>query len=187
MKTTSLIVLTMSWAALMPATGSATPSSTASQRSSPEASVSPARGHPGDAGRADVSDDGKHLADRSTSGLHPERHRASTPNHAPSRAGLTSANRPKQLPNNRQRSPRGNATNLEGSGSSRDAGKGGLMPGETARNTLASRTSSAVWTRGPSLNVVQHRGTGPAVLSGSVNADRRNNGAINGTRMNRKP
>ena len=187
MKTTCLLFLTMSWAALMPATGYATPSSTASQRSSPEASVSTASGHPGDAGRADVSDDGKHLADRSASGLHPEQHRTSTTNHAPSRAGLTSANRPKQLPNNRQRSPRGNAMNLEGSGSSRDAGKGGLMPGETVHNALASRTSSDVWTGRHSLNVVHHRGANPAVVAGSVNSDRRNNGAINGTRMNRKP
>jgi hypothetical protein len=34
---------------------------------------------------------------------------------------------------------------------------------------------------------VRHRSPNPAVVAGSVSSDRRNNGVINGTRMNRKP
>jgi hypothetical protein len=181
------LFLTMGWAGLTQGTGYAVPATPAYQQSSAQSSATTASGRPSARGRADASDDGKHSAVGSTSRLHQEQHRAPTTSHPPSRAGLTSANRPKQLPNSRQGSLDEKAMNLHGSGSGkfRGAGKGEL--GETVHNASASPTSSADWTRAPSINVVHHRGTSPAVLSGSVNFDRRNNGAINGTQMNRKP
>jgi hypothetical protein len=184
-----LLFLTTSWAALTQGTGYAIPAIPASQQSSAQTSATTANVHPSERGRADASDDGKHLAVGSTSRLHQGQHRAPTTNHPPSRAGLTSANRPKQLLDSQQRSLDGKGMNLQGPGSGkpRGAGEGELITGETVHNASASRTSGDVWTRGPSLNVVHHRGTSPPVLSGSLNADRRNNGAINGTGMNRKP
>jgi hypothetical protein len=183
----SVLFLTMGWAALTQGTGYAVPTTPASQQSSAPSSVTTASGRLDAPGRADASDDAKHLAVGSTSRLHQEQHRAPTTNHPPSRAGLTSTNRPKQLPDSRQRSLDGKAMNHQGSGSGKPWGAGKGELGETVHNASASPTSSADWSRGPSPNVVHHRGTSPAVLSGSMNADRRNNGAINGTRMNRKP
>jgi hypothetical protein len=184
-----LLFLTMGGAGLTQGTGYAVPATPASQQSSAPSSATIASGHPSDPGRLDASNDGKHLTVGSTSRLHQGQHRAPTTNHPTSRAGLTSANRSKQLLNSQQRSLDGKVMNLQGPGSGKPTGavKGELIPGETVHDASASRTSSDVWTRGPSLNVVHHRGTSPGVLSGSVNADRRNNGAINGTRMNRKP
>ena len=103
------------------------------------------------------------------------------------------ANRPKQLPNSRRRSIPGNAMNLHQPGSDKSgaAAKGGLIQNETANNALPVRPPSAVRPRqrvSPSLNNVRHRGPNPAVIGGSAgNSNSRNTGAINGTRMHRKP
>jgi hypothetical protein len=117
---------------------------------------------------------------------------ASDPNHPPSRAsltGLTQANRPKQLPHSRQRSIPGNAMNLHQPGADKSGGalKGGLIHNEIVNNALPVRTQSVVRPAVLSLNNVRHRGPNPAVVGGSVSSDSRNIGAINGTRMNRKP
>ena len=74
-----------------------------------------------------------------------------------------------------------------GSDKSGGAAKGGLIQNETVHNALPVRPSSVVRPTAPSLNNVRHRGPNPAVIGGSANSDRRNTGAINGTRMNRKP
>ena len=113
--------------------------------------------------------------------------RASDTNHPPSRASLTKANRPQQLPNSRQRSLPGNALHQPGSSKSSGAPKGGLIRNETVNNALAVRASSVVRPTVPALNNVHHRGPNPAVVGGSPNSHGRNTGAINGTRMNRKP
>ena len=122
---------------------------------------------------------------------------ASDKNHPRSRASLTAANHPKQLPNDRKRSIPGNAANLHqsGSGKSGAAAKGGLIQNETARNAMPVRPPGTVRPTAtmlnPSLNNVRHRGPNPAVVGGSaggsVNLNSSNAGAINGTRMPRKP
>jgi hypothetical protein len=118
---------------------------------------------------------------------------ASDKNHPRSRAGLTAANHPKQLPNGRKRSIPGNAANLHqlGSGKSGAAAKGGLIQNETASNAMPVRppgiVRSTATTLNPSLNNVRHRGPNPAVVGGSAKLNSSNTGAINGTRMHRKP
>jgi len=107
--------------------------------------------------------------------------------HPPSRASLTKANRPKQLPNSRQLSLPGNALHQPGPDKSGGAAKSGLIPNETVNIALAVRTPSVVRPTVPPPNNVHHRSPNPAVVAGSVNSDSRNTGAINGTRMNRKP
>jgi hypothetical protein len=74
-----------------------------------------------------------------------------------------------------------------GSTLSAGAAKGGLIPNQTVHNALAVRTPSVIRPTVPSLNNVRHRGPNPAVVGGSANLHSRNIGAINGTRMNRKP
>ena len=110
-------------------------------------------------------------------------------NHPRSRASLTKANRPQQLPNNRQRSTSGNAMNLHQPGSDKSGGAAKADSSRTKQPTtpcLFGRQVSSDPTV-PSLNNVRHRGPNPAVIGGSANSDTRNTGAINGTQMNRKP
>ena len=82
-----------------------------------------------------------------------------------------------------------------GSDKSGAAAKGGLIQNETVNNALPVRPPGAVRptaaSLNPSFNNVRHRGPNSAVVSGSAggsaNLNSRNTGAINGTRMNRKP
>ena len=122
---------------------------------------------------------------------------ASDKNHPRNRASLTVANHPMQLPNGRTRSIPGNAASLHqpGSGKSGAAAKAGLIHNVTASNAMPVRPPGTVrptaTTLNPSLNLspnnVRHRGPNPAVVGGSANLTSSNTGAINGTRMHRKP
>jgi hypothetical protein len=178
MKVTCLLflslIVTMSWAGLMPGTSYAAPSQQTSAESSATTLVA---GNPSKEQRYP-----RHASDK---------------NHPRSRASLTAAKHPKQLPNSRNRSVPGNVANLHrpDSGKSGVAAKGGLIQNETARNAMPVRPPSTVRstaaTLHPSLNNVRHRGPNPAVVGGSAggsaNLSSSNTGAINGTRMKRKP
>jgi hypothetical protein len=96
-------------------------------------------------------------------------------------------NRRKPLPSTR--STLGNAMNLHQPGLDKPGGaaKSGFIRNETVNNALAVRTPSVIRPTVPSLDNVRHRGLNPAVVGGSPNSHRRNTGAIDGTRMNRKP
>jgi len=189
MKTAYLLFLMIGWAGLMHGIAYAAPSSQASQQASPESATYTVSDHPHDAEHAAPADDGKHPVEGKTSDIHGDRGRASDTNHPPSRASLAKANRPKQLPNGRQRSLSGNAMNLHQPGSDKSGGaaKGGFIRNETANIALNVRTPSVVRPTVPLLNNAQHRSPNPAIVSGSENFHSRNTGAINGTRMNRKP
>ncbi len=194
MKTTCLIFLTMSWAALTQGTGYAVPSSPVSQPTSPESSANTASDHPRNPARRDAASprDGRHETGGKASDEQPDLRRASDKNHPPSRVsqtGLTKANRPNQLSNSRQRSLSGNAMNLHQAGSDKSgsAAKGGLIQNETVHDAWPVRTSSVVRPTVPPFNDVRHRGPNPAVVGGSANSDSRNTGSIDGTRMHRRP
>jgi len=163
----------------------------ASQPTSSESSANPASGHPGDPDAlhrdAAPADDGRHQAGGKASDERRNYGRASNPNHPSGSANLIKANRPKQLPNGRQRSLSGNALHRPGPDKSGGAAKGGLIPNETVHSALPVRTSSVVRPTPLSLNDVHHRSPNPAVVGGSSNLRSSNAGAINGTRMNRKP
>ena len=59
---------------------------------------------------------------------------------------------------------------------------------ETVNNALRARPPSVLRPTVPSLNNVRHRGANPAVVGGSVELKRQEiTGAINGTRMIRRP
>ena len=108
-------------------------------------------------------------------------------NHPPRRGSLTKVNRPRQLPRSRQRSLPGNALHQPASNKSGGVAKGGLIPNETVNNAWAVRTPSVVRPSAPSFNYLRHRSPNPAVVGGSPSSHGSNTGAINGTRMNRKP
>ncbi len=194
MKTTWLLFLSMSWATLTHGTGYAAPSSPASQQSYPGSSANTASDHPRDPAQRDAAPagDGRHPTGGKASDEQRDHGRASDRNNPPSRAsliGLTKANRPKQLPNRRQRSIPGNAMNLHQPGSDKSGGaaKGGLIRNETVNDALAARMPSVVRPTVPSFINVRHRGPNPAVVGGSALSHSSNTGAINGTRMNRRP
>jgi hypothetical protein len=111
---------------------------------------------------------------------------ASVTNHPPSRPSLTKANRPKPLANSRQRPMPGNVLHQPGSNKSGGATSRGLIRNETLRNAVPVRTSSVAQTTVPPKNNVRHRSPNPAVVTGSVNSNRSNSGAIDGTRVSRK-
>ena len=218
MKSTSLLFLTMSWAMLTHGTRYAAPSSgappTMKTREAPWSAVAaataflpPTLAHlpyePKAEGGSCCYRTPRRLrrsyfhdsaAAEPLGSIHPvdergDHGRASNMSHPPHRASLTKANRPKQLPNSRQRSLPGNLMNLHQPGSNKSGGaaKGGLFQSEPVNNALAVRTPSVVRPTVPPPNNVHHRSPNPAVVAGSVNSDSRNTGAINGTRMNRKP
>jgi hypothetical protein len=101
-------------------------------------------------------------------------------------AASQKVNRPEQLPNNRQRSIAGNPPNVHKPGSNRSATTARSVFG-AVNNALPVRTLNVVRPSAPSFNNVRHRSPNPAVVSGSTDFHSRNTGAINGTRMNRKP
>jgi hypothetical protein len=168
------LIAPMSCTALMPGTGYAVASQQASAASS---ATTPVAGNPSKEQRFP-----RHASDK---------------NHPRSRASLTAANHPKQLPNSRKRSIPGNAANLHqhDSGKSGAAAKGGLIRNETASNAIHVRPPGTVRPTAATLNLspnnVRHRGPNSAVVGGSAggstNLNSSNTGAINGTRMHRKP
>ena len=123
--------------------------------------------------------------------------RTSSKNHTRSRASLTGASRPQQLPNDRKHSVSGNATNLRQSGADKSGSdaKSRVIRNEALNSPLPVRPPSVVRPTvaslnnalNPSLNNVRNRGPNPAVVGGAANSYSGSTGAINGTRMTRRP
>lgn len=113
-----------------------------------------------------ASGDGK-ASERLSDGGRNGRH-GSDKNRPRGPASLTKANRLNQPHNNRERSTSANAVNLHAVSSNRSS-------------------PNVVRPAVPSLNNVRHRAPNPPVIGGAANSERNNTGAINGTRMNRKP
>jgi len=201
MKATCLLILAIGCAALARGTSYAAPS----QQASAESSANTASGrsnddHSHDSERAAPADDGKRQKEGTPvrQAYQPrDRRHASAKNHPRSRASLAAANRPKQLPNSRKRSLPGDAMNLHQPRSDKSGGaaKGGLIQNERVNNALPVRPTSVARPTvaslnnalNPSLNSVRHRGPNSAVVGGPANSTSSNTGAIDGSRMNRRP
>jgi hypothetical protein len=189
MKAACLLFLTVSCAALMPGTDYAAPSNPASQQKSLESAAKTVSDYPRDGEHAAPSDDRKHQKDGKTSDEQRDYRHASDKDPLRSRASLTKANRPKQLPNRQKCAIPGHAMNLHQPGSTKSGGarEDGLIQNGAVNNTQPVRPPSVVRPTVQSPNNVRHRGANPAVIGGSANSDSRNTGAINGTRMIRRP
>ena len=185
MKATCLLFLAITYAAL-PETAYATPSNPASQQTSSQRAANTASDHPRDAERTAPVDGGKRQKVGNPSDEQRD-HRVSGKNRPRSPATITK-DRPKQVPNNQERSTSGNAVNLHRPGSTQydRLAKGGLTQQETGNRAMPVRPPSVSRSTAPSPNNVRHRGANPAVIGGSAISDR-NTGAINGTRVHRKP
>jgi hypothetical protein len=187
MKTMCLLFLSISWAALTSVRGYAVPSNPVSQQTSPESSANTASDQRGLDEHAAPAHEGNHQGGGKSSDERRAYGWASGPNRLPSRATRPKANRPQQLPKSRPRFIPENALKQPGFDKSKVARIGGFIPNRTIHNTLPVRMSSVARPAVPLLNDAHHRGPNPAVVAGSMNSNRRNTGAINGTRMNRKP
>jgi|SRR5271169_5463004 len=188
MKTARLVFMMIGCVALMYGTGYAAPYNPSAQQRSSARSADPASDRPR-AEPAAAADGGKYKAGEKSPSERPSNRRASDKNHPTSQASLSRANRPNQIPNRQEHSASGNAMNLRepSSDKSASAAKGGLAQNETVNNALRVRPPSAARPTAPSLDNVRHRSPNSAVVGGSANAITTNTGAINGTRMNRKP
>jgi len=185
MKAACLLFLTMSCAALMQGTGYAAPS----QPTSAGSYANTAGDLPHDAEHTAGPDHGKRQKKENPSNEQRDPRYASGKNHPRSRPSLTAAKRPRQLPKSRRPSVVKKATNLHQPGSAKSDGvpPGGLIRNEKFKNTLPGRRPNVVRSPVPSLNNVRHHGPNPAIVGGPANSNIGNNGALNGTRMSRKP
>jgi len=178
-----ILILTMSRATLMHGTSWIAPS----QQTAAESSANPTSDHPDAAEHAAPVDKGKHEMVGKGSNAQRDPRNGSDKNHPRSHSSQTPANRPKQLPNGRKVSMPAMNFHQPGSDKSGVTAKGGLIQNETVNNALPIRSPSVVRPAVASLNNIRHRGPNPAVVGGSANSGSRSTGAINGTRMNRKP
>jgi hypothetical protein len=170
MRTACLLFLTVVWVSWMHATGYAVPSKPASQQSSSESAAKT------------VSGSEKPTGERNPS-------RVSEKGHQRSSASLSRATRPKQLANIRQRPRLGNAMTVHRPGSTQSAAasKDRSIRNEKPSNTRSVRPPGNITAARASPNSVRHRGSNPATVGGAANSVPRNSGAINGSRMTRKP
>ena len=190
MKTTCLVFMLISCAALMRATSNTAPDNPASQQSSSESATNTGRALPRESGHAAAADDGNQPMDGKASDEPRDQGHSSENNRPRPRIGAEKANQPNQPLNSRERSRYGNEMNVDGPAlrQSGSAAKEGLVRDEALDNSaLPTRPPSVVPRRGQSPNNVSHRGPNPAVMDGLANSNTRNTGAINGTRMNRRP
>ncbi len=191
MKVAYLALLTVGFASLMLMRGTsfAAPLNPALQQTSPESAANTAIDHPRAAGHAAPADDGNRQKTAKPSDERQDGSHGSENNQVRSPADLTSTNRPKRIPNSREDSTSGNAMKLRRPRAINNGGlaKGGLIKNEKVSDARPVQTLSVARSAAPSLNNVRHRGANPAVIGGSTISDSRNAGAINGTRMNRRP
>ncbi len=187
MKTAGLVLAMISYAALMCGRGYAA-SSTASQHGSSAHSTDTTSDHPRSEQAAQV-DGRKHETGEKSSAKRQLNRPALAKNHAPRRASLSKTSRPEQLPNHQEHSASANVMNLHEPGSrpSASAAKGGLVQNEAGSHALPVRSPSVTRTAAPPLDDARHRSPNAAIVGGSANLTTRNTGAINGTRMSRKP
>jgi hypothetical protein len=189
-KITCLVSMLIGSAVLTPETTYAVPSNRAraSHQSSSETSASTVGDHglhakhhvPGDTEKRqnDRSPSGEQRNQRTDSGKNQPRNLTTTP-----KAHLN------QLSSSRERSLSGNALSVHhpSSSNSSSAVKAGIIQPEPAKTAVPHGLQSFVQPSVPSLANVRHRGANPAIIGGSAKSGSRNAGAINGTRMQRRP
>ncbi len=149
------------------------------QQTSPESSTNTVIAHPHDT---------KHAPPGGSGNRHGVGRNASVRNHAQGPTTTIKVH-PKQLPNNRKRSPSGNPTNPHQPGLDKsDAlAETGLVHQETFKSGRVVRPASVARSSVSLRNDVRHRSANPAVIGGPVNSASRNTGAISGTSVRRRP
>ena len=118
-----------------------------------------------------------------------EHDRAAKKNHARGSSTVAKPNHPQPRPKNEKHLAPGKLADARRS----VAGRSAALPSGTATaNKTASKARSAQLpttsrTSAPTLSIVRHRNPNPAIVGGSKSSTAVSTGAINGTRMSRKP
>ena len=190
MKITCLVFMLIAFASLTPGTRYAAPSNQdrASQQPSSQTSENTLGDHPHAANHAAPDDGGRPRKDGSVSDERRDHQHISHKNHPRSLVTVTKEP-PKQLPKNQKHFPSRNGMNPHQPVSEKlgSAAKSGLTRRETVNSAAPPRSPSVIRPSAPSLNNVRHRGPNPPVVGGSANLGGKNTGAINGTRVHRRP
>lgn len=160
MKAHRLLFLTVSWAALMLG-----------------------------AGYTARADDAKHQQNARASDQQPGHPHASKENHPRGNANLPKARLPKPLPNNRERSTVGKAGSLSQPLSNRPnvTARGASIEGQTVSKPRTLHSAAVSRPSAPAPANLRHRSPNPATLGGSASPIAANTGALNGSRMSRRP
>jgi hypothetical protein len=188
MKATTFLFVTIGCTAVMHGTSYAAQSNQLSSQTSSKTAEKTATDHPRDPEHATPATAGKHKTDQRSSD-EPQDHRNTSEKNLPRKhPNLTTTNHPKQPPSSQNRSKPANALNLNHPRSDKldGAAKGGAIHPETVNNGFPVRSRRVARSTTASPNNTRHRGPNPAVIGGSASSGR-NTGAINGTRVNRKP
>lgn len=187
MKITCLVFVLIYSVALMRGTSYAASLNPASQQSSSESVANTVGGQPQDARRGARFEEGTQIPKASDEqGDH--RH-ASDKNRLHRTRSLTKTNHPKQLLNNGERSTPRNTMNLDqpGSPKSRGASKDAVFQNGPLHSGPSAGLPRAVQRGATSLSNVRHRGPNAPIVGGMGSSHTRNTGAVDGSRMNRKP
>jgi len=190
MKTTGLVFVMIGFAVLMEGPASAAARTTTSDdHASAASSSNTASNSSGNVGQgAPVTDEKQRTNAKSADAL-PKRRDVSAKIRTRGRSSPTQTNRPQQLSSNVSGSVLGNAVNHYQPGSSNPAAltSGRSVQNSGVRHAFSVRPASVARLSTPSLNNVRHRSPNPAIVGGLANARAKNDGAINGTWMHRKP
>jgi hypothetical protein len=181
-----LALLTMSCTVLTPSGVSANP---ASQQTSAESSATSANNPQGVAVRAVPVDKPRPPAAEKPSVGEPGHARSPLVPRPPNHRSVSKPSHPELPANHRLQSMMGKGVNVHSVRSDKIglAGKTRLSSNPSAHSAEPIRLSSTARPAAPPVSSVRHRGPNPAVIAGSVNPGRTSNGAIDGTRMHRKP
>jgi len=189
MKTARLACLIIGCAALMRGPAYAAPDTVTSQQASGASSSNTASHGPGDVGQAAPVTQEKQPKNGKSSDGQQERHDVSHEGRPKGRSSPTKTDRFPQVSNNASRSMLGNAGNHGQTGSSAlgRTAMGGPIQNQGVRHAFPVQPARAARFNTPMLNNVRHRSPNPAIVGGSGNITRKNDGALDGTRMARKP
>ena len=188
MKATTLLFVMIGCTALVHGTSYAAQSNQLSSQTSSKTAEKTATDHPRDAKHATPATAGKHKTDERSFDELQDHRKTSEKNLPRERPNPNTTNHSKQPPTSQNHSKPANALNLNHPRSDKldGAAKDGAIHAGAVNNGFAVRSRRVTRSTTASPNSTRHRGPNPAAIGGSVSSGR-NTGAINGTRMNRKP
>jgi len=189
MKAARLACLIIGCAVLMRGPAYAAPDTMTSQQASAASSSNAASHGPGEVGQAAPVTLEKQPAKGNSSDAPPMRRDVSREGRPRGRSNPTKTERFPQVSNNASRSMLGTTGNHEQPGSSAlgRTAMGGPIRNQGVRHAFSVQPASGARFNTPTLNNVRHRSPNPAIVGGSGNITRKNDGALDGTRMPRKP
>jgi hypothetical protein len=190
-KVTCLVFMLIAFASLTPGTSYAASSNQdrPSQQPCSQTSENTLGDHPCDDAKHSAPNDGGKPRKDGNLPYKQRDHRHAFDDHHARRPASNTTDRPRHLPNSREHSQSENGTSFLQPGSKKSGGaaKGGLIQNEGVKSGRAVRQPNVIRLAGPLPNNLRHSSANPAVIGGSASPEGKNTGAINGTRVRRRP